>query len=328
MNTNQPSKIGVLTSGGDSPGMNAAIRSVARTCAFYNIPCYGIHSGYNGMIDNHIYKLGSRDVKFILNLGGTILKSARSIGFKTKEGRQQAYDHLQKKGIDGLIVIGGDGSFTGAKIFYEEFNIPTIGIPGTIDNDIYGTDNTLGFDTALNTAVEAIDKIRDTANSHDRIFFVEVMGRDAGYIALNSGIATGAVEIIIPENTFDIQNLVTELQNKQKNGKTSNIIVVSESEKLTNVYDIAKYTQEHFSEADVRVTVLGHIQRGGSPSCYDRVLGSKMGVIAVESLLKGESNKMVGEINQKMVLTDFETALTHKSKIDPELMRISNILSN
>jgi 6-phosphofructokinase 1 len=321
-------KIGVMTSGGDSPGMNAAIRSVARTCAFYEIECAGIYRGYEGMIEGDFIELNARSVKGIINKGGTFLKSARSVGFRTPEGRQEAYNQLKKANIDALVVIGGDGSFTGALIFNQEFGFPVMGIPGTIDNDIAGTSHTLGYDTALNNAVEVIDKIRDTASSHNRLFFIEVMGRDVGHIALNVGVGAGAEEILIPEEDLGLERLLESLKRSKESGKSSSIVIVAEGDKTgKNVFELKDYVNEHLPEYDVRVSVLGHMQRGGSPSCFDRVLASRMGVKAVESLLNGKSNLMVGLINDKITVTPLEKAIKGQSKINKELIRVSDIMS-
>lgn len=321
-------KIGVMTSGGDSPGMNAAIRSVARTCAFHEIECVGIYRGYEGMIEGDFKDLTARNVKGIINKGGTILKSARSKLFRTEEGRKEAYDSLKEKGIEGLVVIGGDGTFTGALIFNKEYNFPVMGIPGTIDNDIFGTSHTLGYDTALNTVVDCIDKIRDTASSHNRLFFVEVMGRDVGHIALNVGIGAGAEEILIPEEDLGLERLLESLRRSKKSGKSSSIVVVAEGDKIgKNVFELKDYVEENMTEYEVRVSVLGHMQRGGSPSCFDRVLASRMGVKAVESLLEGDSNYMVGLLNDKIALTPLDKALKGKSKINKELIRVSDIMT-
>ena len=321
-------KIAVLTSGGDSPGMNTALRAVVRTCAYKNIDCFGVSRGYQGLINNDIKTLKTRSVRGIINRGGTMLYSARSDEFKTKEGREKAFSNIKKHGIDGLVVIGGDGSFTGGLIFQKEFGIPVIGIPGTIDNDLYGTSHTLGYDTALNTVMDAIDKIRDTAISHDRLFFVEVMGRDAGHIALNSGIAIGAQEILIPEQNMGIEGLINSLKDSKKNGKTSSIVVVAEGDKTgKNVFDLARQVEEEFPKYEIRVSVLGHMQRGGSPSCFDRVLGTKMGVRAVESLIDGDSGKMIGIDNGKIVSTSLKKAIKGETKIDPELIRVSRIMN-
>ncbi|MQP24271.1 6-phosphofructokinase [Flavobacterium sp. LMO8] len=322
-------RVGVLTSGGDSPGMNAAIRAVVRACAYYNVECVGIYRGYQGMIEGDFKEMGPRDVKNIINKGGTILKSARSADFRTKEGRQKAYENLVAAGIDSFVVIGGDGSFTGAEIFNEEYKFPVIGIPGTIDNDIYGTSHTLGYDTALNTVIDAIDKIRDTANSHNRLFFVEVMGRDAGHIALNAGIGAGAEEIIIPEEAFGLDRLVESLKRSKESGKTSSIVVVSEGDKIgKNVFELKDYIEENMPEYDVRVSVLGHMQRGGSPSCFDRVLASRLGVKAIETLLEGKSNLMVGLYQDKVILTPLDQAIKGQSEIDMELVKVSDIVSS
>ena len=322
------SNIAVLTSGGDSPGMNAAVRSVVRTCAFHNIGCFGVFQGYQGLIDNKMESMNARSVKDIINKGGTILKSARCLEFRTTDGRKIAYNNLKKNDIDGLVVIGGDGSFTGAMIFQKEFSFPVIGIPGTIDNDIQGTRFTLGYDTALNTVIDAIDKIRDTASSHNRLFFVEVMGRDAGHIALNAGIGAGAEEILIPEEDMGLERLLESLKRSEKSGKTSSIVVVAEGDKTgKNVFEIASYIENNLPYYEVRVSVLGHMQRGGTPSCFDRVLASRMGVFAVESLLEGNSNKMVGIIDENITLTPLEDAIKGKSKIKNNLIRVSDILS-
>jgi 6-phosphofructokinase 1 len=324
----QIKKIGLLTSGGDSPGMNAAIRSVVRTCAFYSIECIGIYRGYQGMIEGDFKELGPRTVNNIVNKGGTILKSARSKEFMTVEGRKKAHDNLVKEGIDAFVVIGGDGSFTGGLVFNKEFGFPVIGIPGTIDNDIYGTSHTLGYDTALNTVVECIDKIRDTAISHNRLFFVEVMGRDAGHIALNAGIGAGAEEILIPEEDLGLDRLLESLKKSKNSGKSSSIVVVAEGDKTgKNVFELKDYIEKHFPEYDIRVSVLGHMQRGGSPSCFDRVLASRLGVKAVETLLEGKSNYMVGLLQDEVTLTPLEMAIKGQYNIDLELLRVSDIMS-
>ena len=321
-------KIGVFTSGGDSPGMNAAIRSVVRTCAYHNIGCVGIYRGYQGMIEGDFEELNARSVRGIINKGGTFLKSARSQEFRTEEGRKKAHENLLKEEIDALVAIGGDGTFTGAMIFNKEHNYPIIGIPGTIDNDIVGTSHTLGYDTALNTAVEVLDKIRDTASSHDRLFFIEVMGRDAGHIALNVGIGAGAEEILIPEENLGLDRLLDSLRKSKSSGKTSSIVVVSEGDKIgKNVFELKSYVDEHLPEYDVRVSVLGHMQRGGSPSCFDRVLASRMGVKAVESILEGKSDLMVGLVNDKIVLNPLERAIKGQTKINKNLVRVSDIMS-
>ena len=326
--SNKIRKIGVLTSGGDSPGMNAAIRSVVRTCAFHNIGCVGIYRGYQGMIEGDFKEMGPRSVNNIINKGGTILKSARSMEFKTPEGRKKAYDNLVKAEIDAFVVIGGDGSFTGALLFNTEFNFPVIGIPGTIDNDIFGTSFTLGYDTALNTVVEVIDKILDTASSHNRLFLVEVMGRDAGHIALNAGIGAGAEEILIPEEDMGLERLLDSLKKSKATGKSSSIVVIAEGDKIgKSVFELKDYVESNLPEYDVRVSVLGHMQRGGSPSCFDRVLASRLGVKAVESLLEGKSNYMAGIYQDKITLTPLEQAIKGHSEIDQELLRVSDIVS-
>ncbi|WP_340202334.1 6-phosphofructokinase [Ascidiimonas sp. W6] len=321
-------KIGVLTSGGDSPGMNAAIRSVVRTCAYYEKECVAIYRGYQGMIEGDFVEMNARSVNNIINKGGTILKSARCEDFRSKEGRQKAYESLKKASVDAFVVIGGDGSFTGAMIFSNEYDFPVMGIPGTIDNDIYGTNFTLGFDTALNTVVEAIDKIRDTASSHDRLFFVEVMGRDVGHIALNTGVGAGAEEILIPEEDLGLDRLIESLDRSKKTGKSSSLVVVAEGDKIgKNVFELKEYVEENLPIYDVRVSVLGHMQRGGAPSCFDRVLASRMGVKAVESLLEGKTKYMVGVIDNKMQLTPLDKAIKGHSKIDLELLRVSDIMT-
>ena len=322
-------KIAVLTSGGDAPGMNAAIRSVVRTCVYHNVEVLGVYRGYQGMIENDFTPLDARSVRNLINRGGTFLKSARSKDFRTPEGRKKAYENLVAAGADALVVIGGDGSFTGALLFNQEFGFPVMGIPDTIDNDIYGTTYTLGYDTALNTVVEAIDKIRDTASSHNRMFFIEVMGRDAGFLALNSGIGGGAEKILIPEQHSTLEELVSEIEVNHNKGKMSNIIVVAEGDTTgKNVFELKKYVEKQNPDYDIRVTVLGHIQRGGAPTCFDRVLASRMGVKAVESLLEGKSNYMVGINNDKIDLTPLEKAIKGgESKLDPDLIRIAEIMS-
>jgi len=308
--------------------MNAAIRSVVRTCAYHNIDCIGIYRGYEGMIEGDFKELGPRSVNNIINKGGTILKSARSKEFMTAEGRNKAYVNLVKAGIDSLVIIGGDGSFTGAEIFNSEYGFPVMGIPGTIDNDIFGTSHTLGYDTALNTVIEVIDKIRDTASSHNRLFFVEVMGRDAGHIALNAGIGAGAEEILIPEENLGLDRLLESLEKSKSSGKSSSIVVISEGDKMgKNVFELKDYVEANMPEYEVRVSVLGHMQRGGSPSCFDRVLASRLGVKAVESLLEGKSNFMVGILGDKITLTPLEQAIKGDTEIDKELLRVSDIMS-
>ena len=320
--------IAVLTSGGDAPGMNSSIRAVVRSCAHYNKKCIGIIRGYSGLIENETKVLNTRSVRGIINRGGTFLYSARCEEFKSIEGRKKAYENLKAMGADGLIIIGGDGSFTGALKLKDEFNFPVIGIPGTIDNDLFGTSHTLGYDTALNTVMDAIDKIRDTAISHHRLFLVEVMGADAGYIALNSGLAIGAQEILIPEVNMVFDNLINSLKKSKKSGKTSSIIVVAEGDKTgKNVFDMASKIEENFPKYETRVSVLGHIQRGGSPTCFDRVLGTQLGVKAVEALIEGKNGLMVGIDNGKIIYTHMNKALKGKTKINKELLRMSQIMN-
>ena len=300
--------IAVLTSGGDAPGMNAGIRAVVRSCAFHDIKCSGIYRGYQGLIENDFEVLNARSVRNIINRGGTFLKSARSKEFRTKEGRQKAYENLISQGVDALVVIGG--------------------MPGTIDNDINGTDHTIGYDTALNTVVEAIDKIRDTANSHNRLFLVEVMGRDAGDIALNAGIGAGAEEILIPEEDLGTDRLLESLKRSKKSGKTSSIIVVSEGDKIgKNIFELAEFIETNLEDYEVRVTVLGHIQRGGTPSCYDRVLASRLGIGAVDALLAGERDIMIGTVHGKVTSVPFKEAVAGRNKIDLDLIRVADITS-
>ena len=323
-------KIAVLTSGGDAPGMNAAIRAVVRTCSYHDVEVLGIYRGFQGMIEDDFVELNARSVRNIINKGGTFLKSARSEGFRTKEGRENAYNNLTKNGVEALVVIGGDGTFTGALSFSQEFGFPVMGIPGTIDNDIYGTTHTIGYDTALNTVVDAIDKIRDTASSHNRMFFVEVMGRDSGFIALNSGIGGGAERIIIPEKNIPAEVLLEDIDRGKRRGKTSNIIVVAEGNTAGKaVFELKEYVEQKRPEYDIRVSVLGHMQRGGTPTCYDRVLATRMGVKAVESLLEGKSQYMVGSNNDRMELIPLEKAVKEndESKIDKDLIRITDIMS-
>jgi 6-phosphofructokinase 1 len=321
-------RIAVLTSGGDAPGMNAAVRAVVRTSVFKSIQCFAIYKGFEGLINNEIRLINARGVNNIINRGGTVLKSARCLEFKTKNGREKAFKNLKANNIDGLVIIGGDGSFRGGMIFESEFDFPVIGIPGTIDNDISGTSHAIGFDTALNTVVDAIDKIRDTAISHNRLFFVEVMGRDAGHIALNTGIGAGAEEILIPEENMGIERLLQSLKNSRKSGKSSSIVVVAEGDKTgKNVFELASYVEKNMPHYEVKVSVLGHMQRGGKPSCFDRVLASRMGVFAVETLMSGKSNLMVGIDHDKLILSPLKTAIKSKSEINKDLIRISDILS-
>lgn len=325
---NKIRRIGVMTSGGDSPGMNAAIRAVVRACAYYHTECVGFYRGFQGMIEGDYEILDARSVRNIISRGGTILKSARSSEFMTPEGRKKAAENLKKAKVDAMVLIGGDGTFRGGKALSEEHGISIIGVPGTIDNDIYGTNFTIGYDTALNTVMEAIDKIRDTASSHNRLFFVEVMGRDAGFIALNTGIGAGAEEILIPEEDLGLDRLLDSLQRSRRSGKTSSIVVVSEGDKIgKNVFELAQYVTENLPDYEAKVTVLGHIQRGGSPSCFDRVLASRLCVRAVELLLDGQSGLMVGFVNNRIESSSLETALKSKPDFNKDLLRISDILS-
>ncbi len=326
--TKKVKNIAVLTSGGDAPGMNAAIRAVVRACSYYQINCFGVYKGYEGLINNEVEQLNARSVRNIINKGGTFLKSARSKEFRTIEGRQKAHANLIKNNIDALVVIGGDGSFTGALKLSEEYNFPVVGIPGTIDNDINGTDYTIGYDTALNTVVEAIDKIRDTASSHNRLFLIEVMGRDAGDIALNAGIGAGAEEILIPEENMGVDRLIDSLKKSKKTGKTSSIIVVAEGDKSgKNIFELGEYVEEKLDDYEVRVSVLGHIQRGGAPSCYDRVLASKLGVGAVETLLEGKSEVMIGIVHKTVTIVPLKTALDKRSHKHDGLIKVADITS-
>lgn len=325
---NSIKKIGVFTSGGDAPGMNAAIRAVVRTAIYYKKEVFGVMRGYEGMIEGDIVKLGARSVSNIIQRGGTILKTARCEEFRTPEGRKKAYDNLQKEGIDALVAIGGNGTFTGLHKFYQEFKIPSICLPGTIDNDLAGTDFSIGYDTATNTAVDAIDKIRDTALSHSRLFFIEVMGRNSGYIAVNSGIAGGAVAIIMPEDTTTFDELYNTLIAGGKTNKKSNLVVVAEGSRIGGANELARMVAERSSYFDIKVTILGHLQRGGPPTYFDRVLASRMGVAAVEGLLKGEKDAMVGVQGKHIVYNNFDTIMSVDSnEIDSESIRIAKILS-
>jgi 6-phosphofructokinase 1 len=326
MNT-QKMKIGVLTSGGDAPGMNAAIRAVVRTCVYRNIEVEGIFQGYQGMIEGDFKKLNERSVARILGRGGTILKSSRSKEFMTVEGRQKAYENMKKHGVNALITIGGNGTFTGAHVFFEEFGIPVMGVPGSIDNDLYGSDHCIGFDTATNTVVDAVDRIRDTATSHNRLFFVEVMGRNSGFIALKAGIATGAIAIVLPEDEMSIEDLVATLRESEESGKSSSIVLVAEGSKSGGAYEIAKKVTEKYSEYETRVSVLGHLQRGGAPSCYDRVMASRMGVAAVEGLLEGRKDVMIGIINDRETYTPLSEAINNRHLPNRDELRIARILS-
>lgn len=321
-------KIGVLTSGGDAPGMNACVRAVVRTCMYHKVKTYGIMSGYSGLINGEVVPMDSKSVANIIQRGGTILKSSRSKEFMTKEGREKAYKTLQKHKIDAMIVIGGNGTFTGADVFMNEFNLPIIGAPGTIDNDLYGTDMTIGFDTALNTVMEAVDKIRDTADSHNRLFFIEVMGRDAGFIALRSGIAGGAKEILIPETVTYIDELCEILENSIKSKKQSGIIIVAEGDDAGGAIEVAHKMKDKFPNIDTRVTILGHIQRGGAPSSFDRILASTMGYEAVNAIMAGRRGEMIGIINKDIVYIPFEKAIKQHKMVRGEMLKMVKILAN
>lgn len=308
--------------------MNAAIRAVVRTSLAHGVKVTGIRGGYQGMIENKFLKMEANSVSNIIQRGGTILKSSRSKAFRTKQGRQEAYENIQKAGIEGLIAIGGDGTFAGARVFSQEFKVPIIGVPGTIDNDLFGTDHTIGYDTALNTAMEAIDKIRDTADSHNRLFFIEVMGRDAGFIALNCGIAGGAEAVLIPETETVVSDIIEKLKRGWKRKKSSSIIVVAEGDESGGAFKLAKMVTKEMKEYDARVVVLGHIQRGGIPTCIDRVMASRMGMAAVEALIEGMSNVMVGVVNDKVTHTSFTKACKYNQSVNPGLMRLVDVLSS
>ncbi|QNR25621.1 6-phosphofructokinase [Croceimicrobium hydrocarbonivorans] len=320
--------IGVLTSGGDAPGMNAAIRAVVRAGNHYGKRVFGIYEGYQGLIENQILELNARSVKGILNRGGTILKSSRSEEFKTKEGRKRAYENLQAHGIDALVLIGGNGTFTGGMYFSEEFDFPLMGLPGTIDNDLAGTDFTIGFDTACNVVIECVDRIRDTAESHNRLFLVEVMGRDSGFIGLRAGVASGAVDVIFPEEENPMIDLFAELERGASNNKTNRIILVSEGNKMGSIQEIAAAVKERYPQWESKITILGHLQRGGSPTCTDRVLASRLGVAAIESLLDGRRGEAIGIVNNQLAYMPFEEAIRSKAKLDMELNRILKILAS
>ncbi len=319
--------IAVLTSGGDAPGMNAAIRAVVRASVYFNLGIYGVEGGYQGLMDNKIRKLHVRSVSRILGSGGTMLKSSRSPEFRTPEGRKKAAEYLKAKKIDGLVVIGGDGSLTGAHVLQEETGVQVIGLPGTIDNDLSGTENTIGFDSATNVVTQCVDKIRDTASSHNRLFFVEVMGRDTGFIALRSAIATGAICVMLPERATSVEELVAILRKGYQNNKTSSIVIVAEGNPNGGAFELAQKVNDNYKDYETKVTVLGHLQRGGDPTCYDRVLASQLGVAAVEGLLSDKSDCMVGLINGSVVYTPIMEAVSQERKIDDNLVKISQILS-
>ena len=319
--------IAVFTSGGDAPGMNACVRSVVRNALYLGLDVYGIKYGYNGMVEGDIYKMKSYSVSNIIQRGGTILKSARSKTFMTPEGRKKAFEHLKKRGIDGLVAIGGDGTFTGANLYYKEYGIPIIGIPGTIDNDLFGSDYTIGFDTAVNTALSAIDSIRDTANSHDRVFFIEVMGRNSGFIAIQCGIGGGAEMVMVPETATTTNDVIQNLKEGRDKDKTSSIIVVAEGEVHGNAHEIADKVLLQLPELDIRVSTLGHVQRGGKPTAFDRILASRLGIAAVEGLTNGKKGVMVGIVNNQIQYTNFEDAITKPKPINDDMLRMVKILS-
>lgn len=319
--------LAVLTSGGDAPGMNAAIRAVVRACIYFNVGVYGVEGGYQGLMDNKIRKLHVRSVSRILGSGGTLLKSSRSPEFRTAEGRKKAAGNLKAKNIDGVVVIGGDGSLTGAHLLQQESGLDVIGIPGTIDNDLSGTENTIGFDSATNVVTESVDKIRDTASSHNRLFFVEVMGRDTGFIALRTAVATGAICVMLPEKSTSVSELIAILRKGYQNNKTSSIVIVAEGNPNGGAFELAQKVNDNYTDYETKVTVLGHLQRGGDPSCYDRVLASQLGVAAVEGLLSDKSDCMVGLMGRDVIYTPIEEALQQERKIDDNLFKISQILS-
>ena len=319
--------IGLLTSGGDAPGMNAAIRSVTRTAIFNGLKVKAIYRGYKGLITDEVVEFKTQNVSNIIQQGGTILKTARCDEFRTAEGRQQAYETLKKEEIDALVVIGGDGTLTGARVFASEYNYPIVGIPGTIDNDIWGTDSTIGYDTALNTIIDAVDKIRDTATSHERLFFIEVMGRDAGFLALNGAIASGAEAAIIPEIATEVDQLEDLIKNGFRKSKNSSIVLVAESEITGGAMHYADRVKKEYPEYDVRVVILGHVQRGGSPTAYDRILASRLGKSAIEALLDGQRNILIGIDNDNVVSIPFSKAIKNDKPLDPELMKVLKTLS-
>ena len=320
-------KIGLMTSGGDSPGMNAAIRAVVRTAMYHGLEVYGIRRGYQGMIEGDIYKMQTTDVSNIIQRGGTVLKTARSKEFMTDMGMETAYRQLKKHGIEGLVLIGGDGTFRGAVKFFEKYTIPAVGLPGTIDKDLAGTDNTIGFDTAVNTAVEAIDKIRDTAESHDRLFIVEVMGRDAGYIALNSGIACGAEDILLPEVITDINEVLERIDYDERRRKTVHILVVAEGDDYGGAGDLMEKIKDRFPKMDIRAAILGHIQRGGAPTYADRVLASRLGYAAVLALKTGKTQVMAGIVNGEVVYTPFAQAVKKNSEMSADMLEMIRVLA-
>ena len=319
--------IGILTSGGDAPGMNAAIRAVTRSAIFNGLKVFGVYRGYKGLVTDEIQEFHSQNVSNIIQMGGTVLKTARCAEFKTPEGRNLAYENMKKHGIDALVVIGGDGSLSGARVFAQEFDIPCIGLPGTIDNDLYGTDTTIGYDTALNTILDAVDKIRDTATSHERLFFVEVMGRDAGFLALNGAIAAGAEAAIIPEFSTEVDQLETFIEHGFRKSKSSSIVLVAESELTGGAMHYAERVKNEYPQYDVRVTILGHLQRGGSPTAHDRIIASRMGVASIQAILEGQRNVMIGIQNDQIVYVPFAKAIKNDKPIDKELVNVLEELS-
>ena len=319
--------IGILTSGGDAPGMNAAIRAVTRSAIYNGLKVYGIYRGYKGLVTDEIQEFKTQNVSNIIQMGGTILKTARCKEFTTPEGRAQAYENMKKHGIDALVVIGGDGSLTGARIFAQEYDIPCIGLPGTIDNDLYGTDTTIGYDTALNTILDAVDKIRDTATSHERLFFVEVMGRDAGFLALNGAIAAGAEAAIIPEFSTEVDQLEEFIEHGFRKSKSSSIVFVAESELTGGAMHYAERVKNEYPQYDVRVTILGHLQRGGRPTAHDRIIASRMGVASIQALLEGQRNVMIGIDDDEIVYVPFAKAIKNDKPIDRELVNVLHALS-
>src|SRR6478736_2569455 len=320
-------KIAVFTSGGDAPGMNACIRAVVRSGHYFGLEVYGIYRGYDGLISGSLVEMDDRSVSNVIQKGGTILKSARSEEFRTKEGRAKAYKTIQKFGIDGLVAIGGNGTFTGAKLFHDEYGVPCVGAPGTIDNDLFGTDFTIGYDTAVNTALAAIDKIRDTADSHERVFFIEVMGRDTGYIAMRSAIAGGAEMALMPETKTTLDEVIKKLKYGTSASKASHIIIVAEGDEVGRAAIIANSVKKEIPALDSKVTILGHVQRGGAPTAADRVLASRLGLGAVEGLIKGKTNVMAGVINRTLCYTSFEETITKRKPISKELIRMIEILN-
>lgn len=319
--------IGILTSGGDAPGMNAAVRAVTRAAIYNGLKVFGIYRGYKGLLTDEIMEFKTQNVSNIIQMGGTILKTARCKEFTTPEGRKIAYENMQKHGIDALIIIGGDGSLTGARIFAQEFDVPCIGLPGTIDNDLYGTDTTIGYDTALNTILDAVDKIRDTATSHERLFFVEVMGRDAGFLALNGAIAAGAEAAIIPEYNTEVDQLEEFIEHGFRKSKSSSIVLVAESELTGGAMHYAERVKNEYPQYDVRVTILGHLQRGGRPTAHDRIIASRMGVASIQALMEGQRNVMIGIDDDRIVYVPFTKAIKNDKPIDKELVNVLHELS-